>query len=54
MGKRSPMTIGKREREQAQREKRELKQAKKDERVAARRGTDESAETSPSPQPDAE
>jgi hypothetical protein len=54
MGKRSPMTIGKREREQAQREKRELKQAKKDERVAARRGKDESAETSPSPQPDAE
>ena len=29
MGKRSPMTVGKREREQAQREKRERKQAKK-------------------------
>jgi hypothetical protein len=29
MGKRSPMTIGKREREQALREKRERKQAKK-------------------------
>ena len=29
MGKRSPMTVGKREREQALREKRERKQAKK-------------------------
>ena len=37
MGKRSPESVLKRAREQAQREKRELKQAKKDARAAARR-----------------
>ena len=47
MGKRSPVTIGKREREQAQREKREIKQAKKDARVAARRAEDAPGDPGP-------
>ncbi len=38
MGKRSPQSVLKRAREQAQREKRELKQAKKEAQAAERRG----------------
>ena len=41
MGRRSPQSVLKRAREQAQREKRELKQAKKDARAAARQGGDD-------------
>jgi len=49
MGRRSPESIVKRNREQALREKRELKQAKKDARVAERRA----AEEPPQPEHDA-
>jgi hypothetical protein len=53
MGRKSPQSVLKRAREQAQREKRELKQAKKDARAAARQnggdavdvGADEAATT---------
>lgn len=41
MGRRSPQSVLKRAREQAQREKREMKQAKKDARATARREFDE-------------
>jgi hypothetical protein len=41
MGRRSPQSVLKRAREQAQREKRELKQAKKDARTAERRAGQE-------------
>jgi hypothetical protein len=44
MGRRSPQSVLKRAREQAQREKRELKQAKKDARIAARRDGEEPAD----------
>jgi hypothetical protein len=40
MGRKSPQSVLKRAREQAQREKRELKQAKKDARAAARQNGD--------------
>jgi hypothetical protein len=40
MARRSPQSVLKRAREQAQREKRELKQAKKDARAAERRNPD--------------
>ena len=54
MGKRSPMTVGKREREQAQREKRERKQAKKQAAAEQRNAPatdvpDESAEPADAP-----
>ena len=45
MGKRSPQSVLKRAREQAQREKRELKQAKKDARASLR-----DSEQDPSPE----
>jgi hypothetical protein len=41
MGRRSPQSVLKRAREQAQREKRELKQAKKDTRAELRRSVSE-------------
>jgi hypothetical protein len=53
MGKRSPMTVGKREREQALREKRERKQAKKQAAAEERtRATTEPSETSPVENPE--
>lgn len=51
MGRRSPQSVLKRAREQAQREKRELKQAKKDARAAERRSVQ--GQTAEAPDEDA-
>ena len=47
MARRSPQSVLKRAREQAQREKRELKQAKKDARAAERRSAQEPSVDAP-------